>query len=365
MSDPRVQEMHNKNLLYWEKMKEVRLLTFYLHVIAGTLVCVEYPSKVEKALVEDHILGFVHVFFYAIEGLYCYFITSTALSLPSCGCLEYILIMIFNGVSSQHYITFVDKDRARYILMLWNISAGILLIFTLKESWNQLYKAVATTIDRLCFILTKICEVVDLVHKKIQNKVQRNRNEVDQENAQPVPQENAQAVPQEADPQEIFNRNYFYFEKQKEMRNITMWLHVISGTLVTLENPVIGVKEIMDNLNFLHFIHPFFKSIQILYLYYFLSIALSPPRSGTFEYILVMIFNGLTSFFYVEYSDQKLAWIVSRLWIISAVSLLLYTAEDTYKQVKCIFVTGKDRLKNIRTMAQDIPHNTMEWLYAH
>jgi len=355
------QQQHNGNLIYWEKMKEARNLTYWLHVLAGTLICVEYPSIVEKKLVKDHIQAFVKIFFYSVECLFCYFVTSTALSLPSCGSIEFLLTMIFNAVASQRYISFVDSDRARYILLIWTISAAIVLIFTLEETWNQVYTMAGTTILRIRFILRsfwrRLMFLVKWLRKKFQTQVPQNQNQENQNQNQD--QEPVQ------DFQDIYNANCFYFEKQRELRIITMWLHIISGTLVTLENPAIGVKKIMEHLNFLHFIDPFFQGTQILYLYYVLSIALCPPQSGTLEYVLVMIFNAFTCRFYVHYANPRIAKDVFKMWLAGAGSLLLYTLEDSCNQLKCMALTVKDRFKNVWTLIRNSPQNTMNWLHDH
>lgn len=123
--------------MYWEKLKELKYLTFWLHTIADTLVGVENPLVVEKLLEKDHLFHFSRIFFISIEYLYCYFVISTALSLPQCGTIEFALVMVFNGITSRNYVRFVNEDCAIKIFILWTVSACILLLCILNKRENN------------------------------------------------------------------------------------------------------------------------------------------------------------------------------------------------------------------------------------
>jgi len=60
--------------------------------------------------------------------------------------------MVFNGITSHNYVRFVNEDRAIKILILWTVSVGILLLYTLEEMGKQLKRIIATTIESTWYI---------------------------------------------------------------------------------------------------------------------------------------------------------------------------------------------------------------------
>lgn len=162
---PDPEQTRHVNAMYWEKMKEMRNLTFWLHVVAGTLVTVEIQTVAQKTVetlaptpavaktlenvASVHLKDFIHPFFIGFEALYAWFMFSAALSPPSTGNIEVILIMLFNGTSSYYYLLKFNEDRAFQLLMVWCASAFLLWIFSAADTLNQIYDIVGTAINRI------------------------------------------------------------------------------------------------------------------------------------------------------------------------------------------------------------------------
>ncbi|KEH17942.1 hypothetical protein MtrunA17_Chr8g0336211 [Medicago truncatula] len=151
---PDPEQTRHRNAMYWEKMKEIRNLTFWLHVVAGTLVTVEIqavaqkiveglaPAPVVAKTVENvasvHLTDFIDPFFMVFEVLYAWFMFSAALSPPDSSNFEVILIMLLNGAFSYNYIFPIDDDRAHKVLIVWIVFAALLFLFSGEVTFNQL-----------------------------------------------------------------------------------------------------------------------------------------------------------------------------------------------------------------------------------
>jgi hypothetical protein len=144
---PDLEQIRHLNSVYGEKMREIRNLGFWLHVVAATLVTVEIPVIVAQAMEENlasvesvlnvNLVNFIHSFCIAFELLYVYFMFSVALCPPNTGCFEVVLLMLFNGISSHYYISFASESRADLIRKIWFVSAPILFTCTLETTFDQ------------------------------------------------------------------------------------------------------------------------------------------------------------------------------------------------------------------------------------
>ena len=149
VQNPDPEQTRHINAMHWEKMKEMRNLTFWLHVVAGTLVGVEVQTVAQKIVVSVDLKDFIDPFFIGFEALFALFMFSAALSPPSTGNIEVILIMLFNGTSSYYYLFKINEDRAFQVLMLWCASACLLWMFTTADTVNQICDIVVTAINRI------------------------------------------------------------------------------------------------------------------------------------------------------------------------------------------------------------------------
>jgi len=135
-------------------------------LVAGTLVCIEIQTVAQKIVetlaaapvaktlenvVSVHLKDFIHPFFIGFEALYAWFMFFAALSPPSTGNTEVILIMLFNGTSSYYYLLKINDNRALKVLMVWCASAALLLIFTTADTVKQICDIVVTAKKRITF----------------------------------------------------------------------------------------------------------------------------------------------------------------------------------------------------------------------
>ncbi|KEH17944.1 hypothetical protein MtrunA17_Chr8g0336241 [Medicago truncatula] len=163
---PDPEQTRHRNAMYWEKMKEIRNLTFWLHVVAGTLVTVEIQAVAQKIVVglapapvaktvenvaSVHLKDFIDPFFIGFEALYAWFMFYAGLSPPSTGNIEVILIMLFNGTSSYYYLFKINEHRASQVFTVWCASAFLVLMFTVAETLYQIWNIVVTAIKRITF----------------------------------------------------------------------------------------------------------------------------------------------------------------------------------------------------------------------
>ena len=149
---PDPEQTRHVNVMYWEKMREIRNLTFWLHVVARTLVTVDLPILAQKVMeklakapaakglendVNANLTMFIDSFFIAFEILYAYFMFSAAACPPNIGNLEVVLIMFFNGISSGYYISMTSKRHSIIILVVWCVCALLLLMSNLAVTLEQ------------------------------------------------------------------------------------------------------------------------------------------------------------------------------------------------------------------------------------